>query len=129
MGTWRRHEYEEADEYGERYAVAGSPGVAWWVLGWEVAPVEVEDRQECWDCDGTGEDGADEDGYPLDCRTCDGTGTVYEYRSELERTGMLLAVMVGDDRPERVDPDDLVPLADEEYCAECGQVGCCADGR
>jgi hypothetical protein len=24
---------------------------------------------------------------------------------------------------------DLIPLDDLDYCAECGQVGCCHDGR
>ena len=46
-----------------------------------------------------------------------------------ERTGPLLACMVGDDRLFPVDPDDLTPLDDLDYCAECGQVGCCHDGR
>lgn len=44
------------------------------------------------------------------------------------RTGNLICVMVGDDRHFAIDPDDVTPLAREEYCAECGQVGCCHDG-
>jgi hypothetical protein len=44
------------------------------------------------------------------------------------RTGNVLAVMVGDDRKHSVEPEDLVPIAREDYCGECGQVGCCHDG-
>lgn len=46
-----------------------------------------------------------------------------------ERTGKVVAVMVGDDRRFTFDPEDLTPLPDEDYCSECGQVGCTADGR
>ena len=44
------------------------------------------------------------------------------------RTGFVLCVMVGDDRHFAIDPDDLEPLEREEYCGECGQIGCCHDG-
>ena len=39
-------------------------------------------------------------------------------------TGRVLAHMVGDDRTFAFDPDDLEPIADEDYCSCCGQVGC-----
>jgi hypothetical protein len=39
------------------------------------------------------------------------------------------AVMVGDDRPIMVDVDDLTVINDDDYCHECGQIGCTADGR
>lgn len=45
------------------------------------------------------------------------------------RTGKVVAVMVGDDRKFTFDPEDLIPLGDLEYCAECGQIGCTHDGR
>ena len=45
-----------------------------------------------------------------------------------EPTGRVLMIMVGDDRVFAVDPEDCSPLADEDYCHECGQVGCTADG-
>lgn len=41
-------------------------------------------------------------------------------------TGMVEVVMVGDDRVHVVDPNDLSPLEDDEYCPECGQIGCSA---
>ena len=44
------------------------------------------------------------------------------------RTGQVAAVMVGDDHRYYFDPDDLTPLKREEYCGECGQVGCTHDG-
>lgn len=42
-------------------------------------------------------------------------------------TGRILAVMVGDDREHSVDPDDCTLLNDDDYCSECGQVGCTAN--
>ena len=33
-------------------------------------------------------------------------------------------VMVGDDRVYTVDLDDCSVLKDNEYCVECGQIGC-----
>jgi hypothetical protein len=44
------------------------------------------------------------------------------------RTGRVLAVMVGDDYRHRCDPEDLTPLPREEYCGGCGQIGCACDG-
>lgn len=44
-------------------------------------------------------------------------------------TGNVLMVMVGDDRIHSIDPDDLRILPEDDYCHECGQVGCTADGR
>lgn len=39
------------------------------------------------------------------------------------RTGSLVAVMIGDDKRHLVDPDDVKPLTDDQYCRECGQIG------
>lgn len=44
-------------------------------------------------------------------------------------SGTVVAVMVGDDSEHEHDPDDLAEIRDEDYCAECGQIGCTADGR
>ena len=46
-----------------------------------------------------------------------------------ERTGRVVARMVGDDRDFTFDPEELTAIPDEAYCAECGQIGCTADGR
>jgi hypothetical protein len=52
-----------------------------------------------------------------------------EWTGYEQPTGRVLAHMVGDDRAFTFDPDDLEPLDDLDYCAECGQVGCQHDGR
>ena len=44
------------------------------------------------------------------------------------RTGKVVATMVGDDRKFTFDPDEVTPLAREEYCGVCGQIGCGHDG-
>ena len=46
-----------------------------------------------------------------------------------EETGLVRYHMVGDDRDFAFDPDDLIELNEDEYCHECGQIGCKADGR
>ena len=50
-----------------------------------------------------------------------------EWDGILVRTGALVCVMIGDDRPEIVEPDELVSIDREEFCGECGQIGCCHD--
>ena len=64
--------------------------------------------------------------------------SVYDYESVPDEdtdwtgyecaTGRVLAHMVGDDRLFAFDPDDLTPLAEEDFCHVCGQVGCTHDG-
>ena len=43
------------------------------------------------------------------------------------RTDRVLCVMVGDDREFSIDIDDIEPLEREDYCGECGQIGCTCD--
>lgn len=52
-----------------------------------------------------------------------------EWTGIREPTGLVRAVMIGDDRPFAFDPDDLIELDDLDYCSECGQIGCGHDGR
>ena len=40
------------------------------------------------------------------------------------RTGNIVCIMVGDDRRFSFDPAEVHPLPDDEYCSECGQIGC-----
>ena len=40
------------------------------------------------------------------------------------RTGNIIVCMVGDDRYFSIDPSDITPLKEGEYCPECGQTGC-----
>lgn len=51
-----------------------------------------------------------------------------EWSGYESRTGRVVAVMVGDDRHFTFDPEDVKPLAREEYCGVCGQIGCAHDG-
>ena len=51
-----------------------------------------------------------------------------EWSGCYQRSGWVLAHMVGDDRYSRFDPKDLTKLDDEDFCHECGQVGCTHDG-
>lgn len=42
---------------------------------------------------------------------------------------MIVAHMVGDDREFRFAPEQLTRIDDDDYCHECGQIGCRHDGR
>lgn len=97
----RDAEHFSADAYRN---VKGFGGIAWRVLGWETEPGPSEWRDE-----ETGEWVTDEDPEPV-------------------RTGRVVAVMVGDDSRFTFDEDDLSPLPREDYCGECGQIGCGHDG-
>lgn len=52
-----------------------------------------------------------------------------EWSGTYNRTGDVVAVMVGDDRRFIVELGDLNPIKPEDYCGQCGQMGCTADGR
>ena len=85
----------------------------------------------------------DDAAFPADAYLVNGWGEgiafrVYGWQTEPDadtewtgyevRTGNVIVVMVGDDQQFVVDPEDVTPLAREDYCGECGQVGCCHDG-
>ncbi len=61
------------------------------------------------------------------CQMVDDEDT--DWTGEQVPTGMLLVVMVGDDKQHAVEPYEVHPITDESYCHECGQLGCTADGR
>lgn len=44
------------------------------------------------------------------------------------RTGRVIVRMIGDDARHSVDESDITPIAREDYCGECGQIGCTHDG-
>jgi hypothetical protein len=46
-----------------------------------------------------------------------------------EDADSVVCIMVGDDREFSFSVDELSPLTDDEFCHECGQVGCGHDGR
>ncbi len=97
--------------------VRGFSGVACRVVGPETIPGEHE--IECSTCAGCGVEHCDE---------CDGAGYTYDEEPEPTETGRVLVVMVGDDHRHAVDPDACTPIAREDYCGECGQIGCSHDG-
>lgn len=47
-----------------------------------------------------------------------------EWTGVEELTGMALMVMVGDDYEHVVDPVDVIPIDEDSFCRDCGQVGC-----
>ena len=47
-----------------------------------------------------------------------------EWSGYQERTGNLVAVMIGDDRHFSVDPADVKELPADEFCNGCGHIGC-----
>lgn len=47
-----------------------------------------------------------------------------EWTGEMVETGMVEVIMVGDDVVHFVDPEDLIEINDDEFCPECGQIGC-----
>ena len=52
-----------------------------------------------------------------------------EWTGICNRTGQVVMCMVGDDRWFVFDASDCEPIGDDDYCSECGQIGCTADGR
>jgi hypothetical protein len=47
-----------------------------------------------------------------------------EWSGYEQRTGRVTCAMVGDDRHFHFYEDDLTPIAREDYCGSCGQIGC-----
>lgn len=47
-----------------------------------------------------------------------------EWTGMENRTGKVCARMVGDDKMFSFDPEEVSELKEEEYCPECGQIGC-----
>lgn len=48
-----------------------------------------------------------------------------EWTGIYERSGQVLAIMVGDDSVHTFDESDLHPISVEQFCGSCGQIGCC----
>jgi hypothetical protein len=51
-----------------------------------------------------------------------------EWSGYYNRSGNVLAIMVGDDRVFAFEPDELTPINETDYCHVCGQIGCTHDG-
>lgn len=94
-------------DFDARYSVAHMPGVAWRLI--KYVPIEVEEPYSY----------VDEDGE-----------TIYDsVFVEDINPNMVIAVMIGDDRKHEIDVDDLILIDEDDYCHECGQMGCTHDGR
>ena len=84
----------------------------------------------------------DDDTFPADAYRVDGhSGIAWyvlgweteptdetEWSGMYDRTGGVVCVMIGDDRHFVFDPEDVKPIDREDYCGECGQMGCRHDG-
>lgn len=94
-----------------RYRVTGHGGVAFELLGYERVWVPTMVLM------------TDGDGNEYEVPDDSGEGN-WEYTE-----GSVRVRMVGDDRVFTEDIDDLTPLGDDDYCPECGQIGCTAYPR
>jgi hypothetical protein len=90
-------------DFDARYTVERfGPGIAFWLAGYVEEEREVEHE-------------------------IDGE---FEYVWEtVTNDNMVQAIMVGDDIVHFVDVDELTVIGDDDYCHQCGQVGCTHDGR
>lgn len=125
VSTFRnRATYEDSPEFtASAYRAAGwHKGIAWRVLGWKVDPVAP---WYCCNCNRCGFERGGGGGRITDRGDpgCD-HDIVQSDEPDYERTGELLCIMIGDDKPHSIDPDDLEPIDDDDYCPECGQIGC-----
>ncbi len=94
-----------AVDFSAHYRI-GPTAVAWYLLGYATEWTEEE-----WIYCGEG----DED---------DPANYLYNEPEEIDDRGRVRAIMVGDDRVEIVDVDDLELIGEEDFCRGCGQIGC-----
>ena len=97
-------------DFDSRYEIAGYNGIAWRVTGYA-----TEWTEESWEYSGEG-DPEDEANY------------LYNEPEEIEDREHVRCIMVGDDRVFTFEIDELTAISDEDYCPECGQIGCKAYG-
>jgi hypothetical protein len=103
-----------AVNFDGRFTVGGYRGVAFYLLGWA-----QRWTAETWElaCD-------DED-----CAHSEEWCWAYSEPEQADRTDMVIAVMVGDDRQHTIDVADLAEIDLDAYCTGCGQTGCGGDFR
>lgn len=110
LAAWDASPTPEPLDFGARYAVDGHDGVAWRLVSHPMAERE---------CAGHEAHENDEHAGIGEVLYCDGTCVEPELDEE-----RVIAVMVGDDRGHVVDVSDLTKLDDNQFCSECGQIGC-----
>jgi hypothetical protein len=98
-------------DFSKRYKV-GSLGVAWQVLGYATEWAQEDYTLVCED---------------PECIHDDPLCWLSDEPEEIEDHSKVRAVMVGDDREEIIDVDDLTVIPDDGYCRTCGQIGCTHD--
>lgn len=96
-----------------RYTVAGFAGIAFYFAGYAKTWTEGE-----WVF--LGDDNDDPD---------DEANYVYDEPEQVEDRSRARMVMVGDDHVFEIDVDDLTQISEDDYCHECGQIGCRGDLR
>jgi hypothetical protein len=99
----------EEFDFDARYKVDEYEGIAW-----NVVDYATEWTEESWTYIGGDRD--DENNY------------LYNRPEEIEDRNYMVCYMVGDDRKFVFGIDQLTKLEEDEYCSECGQIGCKANG-
>jgi len=95
-------------DFDARYRVEGWSGIAWHAWNYEIKQVPIECLVE------------DEFGNEFFCESGD-----YEEEENKER---VVCTMVGDDAKHTFEIELLTKLEEDEFCPECGQIGCRAYG-
>lgn len=55
-------------------------------------------------------------------------GVAFRVRHHSIERQEVIAIPIGDDREWRFSTDDIIVIARESFCGECGQIGCTHDG-
>lgn len=97
-------------DFDARYTHPDFRGVALYSVGYAVTLTD-----ESWEYCGEG-DPDDEANY------------FYNDPEEIENKSRVRCIMVGDDQVFELDVDDLEAISGDDYCPECGQIGCKAYG-
>jgi hypothetical protein len=92
---------ETIDPFAGAFTVDGWDGIAWRAIEYKKMHVELIDDE--W------VDNA--------------------YSEPIENTDWIVAVMIGDDRRHEIEVSEITMIDDDDYCSECGSMGCTHDGR
>lgn len=119
----------ETFDFDATYRAHGYGAIAWRVDGYA-----TEWTQEEWvylgdedDPDAGADDYHERTGYHYPDENP--ANYMYSEPEEIEDRTRVVAHMIGDDHPFTFDIEDLEPIGDLDYCAQCGQIGCTHDGR
>lgn len=101
---------EQGFDFEPAYRADGYGAIAWRVTGYA-----QEWTQESWEYCGEGDEEDDANYY-------------YNEPEPYDDVTRVVAHMIGDDRDFTFDIDELTAIDREDYCGECGQIGCAHDG-